>query len=54
MFDTNNLINRTDVNISLNTVEDIWVKGAASLAYDRQFGSYTSELMGFDGETGEA
>lgn len=54
VFDTNNLIDRSDVNISLNTVEDIWVKGAASLAYDRQFSNYTSELMGFDGEIGEA
>lgn len=54
VFDNNNLIDRSDVNISLNTVEDIWIKGAASLVYDRQFGSYTSELMGFGGEAGEA
>ncbi len=26
VFDNNNLIDRSDVNISLNTVEDIWVK----------------------------
>ena len=50
VFNNNNLIDRSDVNISLNTVEDIWVKGAASLAYDRQFSSYTSELMGVGGE----
>jgi predicted NBD/HSP70 family sugar kinase len=48
VFDNNNLIDRSDVTISLNTVENIWVKGAASLVYDKQFGSYTSELMGFE------
>jgi predicted NBD/HSP70 family sugar kinase len=54
VFDNNNLIDRSAVTISLNTVEDIWVKGAASLVYDRQFSDYTSELMGFSSDSGEA
>ncbi len=54
VFDNNNLINRADVTISLNTVEDVWVKGAAALVYDRQFNNYTSELMGFSSDTAEA
>jgi predicted NBD/HSP70 family sugar kinase len=54
VFDNNNLIDRSAVSISLNTVEDIWVKGAASLVYDRQFSDYTSELMGFSSDSSEA
>ncbi len=54
VFDNNNLIDRSAVTISLNTVENIWVKGAAALVYDKQFSNYTSELMGFSSEAGEA
>jgi len=50
VFDNNNLINRSDVTISLNPIEDIWVKGAAALVYDKQFSNYTSDLMGFSSE----
>ena len=50
VFENNNLIDRSDVTISLNAVENISVKGAASLVYDKQFSSYSSELMGFSGE----